>query len=57
MLIMKISFIGLGIMGSEMAANLAKNSIDLTVYNRTPEKMNALAELGAKTSGSLAECV
>lgn len=54
---MKTSFIGLGIMGSRMAANLAKNKIDITIYNRTPGKMNALAELGAKTSGSLADCV
>ncbi len=34
---MKIAFIGLGIMGSNMASNLAKNNIDLTVYNRTPK--------------------
>ncbi|TDG37313.1 NAD(P)-dependent oxidoreductase [Pedobacter changchengzhani] len=32
---MKITFIGLGIMGTEMASNLAKNNVNLTVYNRT----------------------
>jgi len=37
---MKITFIGLGIMGSRMAQNLSKNNIDLTVYNRTPIKEN-----------------
>ncbi|GGK14028.1 3-hydroxyisobutyrate dehydrogenase [Yeosuana aromativorans] len=33
---MKITFLGLGIMGSQMAHNLAKNNANLTVYNRTP---------------------
>jgi len=33
---MKITFIGLGIMGSRMASHLAKNNVDLTVHNRTP---------------------
>ena len=32
---MKITFIGLGIMGSRMAAHLAENKVNLTVYNRT----------------------
>ena len=34
---MKIAFIGLGIMGSRMAANLIKNGADVTVYNRRKE--------------------
>ncbi len=33
---MQITFIGLGIMGSRMASHLAKNDVDLTIYNRTP---------------------
>ncbi|MGY3052816.1 3-hydroxyisobutyrate dehydrogenase-like beta-hydroxyacid dehydrogenase [Pedobacter sp. UYEF25] len=32
---MNITFIGLGIMGTEMASNLAKNNVNLTVYNRS----------------------
>jgi 3-hydroxyisobutyrate dehydrogenase/glyoxylate/succinic semialdehyde reductase len=36
----KVSFIGLGIMGSRMAANLLKNNIELKVYNRTRENIN-----------------
>jgi len=36
---MKIAFIGLGIMGSNMASNLAKNNLNLTIYNRTPKKL------------------
>jgi 3-hydroxyisobutyrate dehydrogenase-like beta-hydroxyacid dehydrogenase len=35
---MKIGFIGLGIMGSRMAANLQKNGYSLVVFNRTRAK-------------------
>jgi len=35
---MKIGFIGLGIMGSRMAANLQKNGHPLVVFNRTRAK-------------------
>ena len=31
----RVGFIGLGIMGSRMAANLARAGFDLTVWNRT----------------------
>jgi 3-hydroxyisobutyrate dehydrogenase-like beta-hydroxyacid dehydrogenase len=44
---MQIGFIGLGIMGSRMAANLLKNGYNLTVYNRTPEKAKPLLAGGA----------
>ncbi len=36
---MKIAFIGLGIMGSRMASNLARNNVSLTVYNRTRKEI------------------
>lgn len=39
---MKIGFIGLGIMGSRMAANLIRSGFRLRVYNRTPEKAEGL---------------
>lgn len=39
---MKILFIGTGVMGKPMALNLAKNNVDVTVYNRTHEKALAL---------------
>jgi len=35
---MRIGFIGLGIMGSRMAANLIRKGYKLTVFNRTPQK-------------------
>ena len=41
---MKIGFIGLGIMGSRMAANLAKAGYDIVLYNRTPEKAEAVVQ-------------
>ena len=44
---MNISFIGLGIMGSRMAANLQQNGYKLTVHNRTPDKATALINDGA----------
>ncbi len=44
---MKIGFIGLGIMGSRMAANLQKKGHELVVYNRTKQKADALLAAGA----------
>jgi 3-hydroxyisobutyrate dehydrogenase-like beta-hydroxyacid dehydrogenase len=52
---MKIGFIGLGHMGSAMAANLVKAGHDVTVFNRTPEKRRALLELGAHEARSVAD--
>ena len=54
---MKVSFIGLGIMGSRMAANLLKNNVELTVYNRSKEPMNALVKQGAQAAASIKEAV
>src|SRR6476659_6419440 len=39
---MKIGFIGLGIMGSRMAANLQKHGYKLALFNRTPAKAKPL---------------
>ena len=52
---MRIGFIGLGHMGSGMAANLLRAGHDLTVHNRTPAKAEALIALGAKAAASVAE--
>jgi 3-hydroxyisobutyrate dehydrogenase-like beta-hydroxyacid dehydrogenase len=52
---MKIGFIGLGHMGSAMAANLVKAGHDVTVFNRTPAKRRALLELGAHEARSVAD--
>jgi 3-hydroxyisobutyrate dehydrogenase-like beta-hydroxyacid dehydrogenase len=52
---MKIGFIGLGHMGTAMAANLVKAGHDVTVFNRSPGKSSALIELGAREAINLAE--
>lgn len=54
---MKITFIGLGIMGSRMAANLLKNGVDITIFNRSPEPSLALKKQGAKVANSANEAV
>jgi 3-hydroxyisobutyrate dehydrogenase-like beta-hydroxyacid dehydrogenase len=51
---MKVGFIGLGNMGSGMAANILKAGHEVTVYNRTPAKAEALAALGAKVAPKIA---
>jgi 3-hydroxyisobutyrate dehydrogenase-like beta-hydroxyacid dehydrogenase len=51
---MKIGFIGLGQMGSAMAANLVKAGHDVTVFNRSPEKSRSLLDLGAHQASSIA---
>lgn len=49
---MEIGFIGLGIMGSRMAANLQRAGHHLTVYNRTADKAAALVAQGAELASS-----
>lgn len=44
---MKVGFIGLGIMGSRMAANLLAEGYELVVWNRTVERVTPLVEKGA----------
>jgi 3-hydroxyisobutyrate dehydrogenase/glyoxylate/succinic semialdehyde reductase len=52
---MKIGFIGLGIMGSRMAANLQKGGHTLVVFNRTREKAEPLLAVGAHWANSPAD--
>ena len=44
---MKIGFIGLGNMGAGMAANLLDAGHEVTAYNRSQDKVDALAQQGA----------
>ena len=48
----RIGFIGLGIMGRGMAANILKAGFPLTVWNRTPERTEALAAAGAAVAAT-----
>jgi 3-hydroxyisobutyrate dehydrogenase-like beta-hydroxyacid dehydrogenase len=51
-----VGFIGLGIMGSRMAANLRRAGFDLTVFNRTTSTAEAFAsEHGAQVATSPAQ--
>jgi len=52
---MKIGFIGLGQMGSAMARNLIKAGHEVTVWNRSPDKTEALVAEGARHADSPAE--
>ena len=47
-----IAFLGLGIMGSGMAANLIKAGFAVTVYNRTAAKTEPLVAQGARAAAT-----
>ncbi len=51
----QIGFIGLGIMGSRMAANLIREGHQLKVYNRKSRKAAPLLEMGAISADSPSE--
>jgi 3-hydroxyisobutyrate dehydrogenase-like beta-hydroxyacid dehydrogenase len=52
----RIAFLGLGIMGSRMAANLVRAGFELTVFNRTAAKAQAFAaEHGGRAAVTPAE--
>lgn len=52
---MDIGFIGLGKMGRGMAANLLKAGHRVTVYNRSPDKAEALVQQGAAAARTVAD--
>jgi 3-hydroxyisobutyrate dehydrogenase-like beta-hydroxyacid dehydrogenase len=52
---MKVGFIGLGHMGSGMAASLLRAGFEVTVNNRTPEKAKPLIEQGARAAAQVAD--
>ncbi len=52
---MKVGFIGLGNMGAGMAASLLKAGHEVSAYNRSQNKVAALAALGARPAHSIAE--
>ncbi len=53
----RIGFIGLGIMGGPMAANLVKAGFEVTGYNRSPAKTEQLAAAGGRGAKDIAEAV
>ena len=52
-----VGFIGLGIMGAPMAANLVKAGFDVVGYNRTPAKVQVLVARGGRGAASVADAV
>ena len=52
---MEIGFIGLGRMGSGMAANLQRAGHSLTVYNRSPGKDRDLVRAGARRADTIGD--
>jgi 3-hydroxyisobutyrate dehydrogenase-like beta-hydroxyacid dehydrogenase len=52
-----ISYLGLGTMGSGMAANLLKAGYKLTVWNRNAEKCEPFARKGARVADAPADAV
>ncbi len=52
MAISRVGFIGLGIMGAPMAANLLKVGFAVTVWNRSPSRTQPLLEAGAEGADS-----
>ena len=53
----RIGFIGLGIMGAPMAANLLRTGHNVSVYNRTKSKTGELAEHGATVYETLRQII
>ena len=53
--IKRVGFVGLGIMGSRMARNLAQKGFQTTVWNRTRARAEALTEFGVRVANSPAE--
>jgi 3-hydroxyisobutyrate dehydrogenase-like beta-hydroxyacid dehydrogenase len=52
-----ITIIGLGAMGSAIARALLANVRKVTVWNRSPDKLSALADAGAETTEDIREAV
>ncbi|PRX96622.1 2-hydroxy-3-oxopropionate reductase [Allonocardiopsis opalescens] len=50
-----IAFIGLGVMGAPMAANLVRAGFDVVGYNRTAARTDALVAAGGRAAPSAAE--
>jgi 3-hydroxyisobutyrate dehydrogenase-like beta-hydroxyacid dehydrogenase len=53
----RIAYLGMGIMGRGMAANLLKAGYPVTVWNRTPERCAPLVAAGASQASTPAEAV
>lgn len=53
----RLGFIGIGLMGDPMTRRLLAAGFDVTVWNRSPAKVEPLGEAGARLAASVAELV
>ena len=53
----RVAVLGTGIMGAGMARSLVRSGLDVTVWNRSPERAAPLAADGAHVAGTAAEAV
>ncbi len=51
----KLGYVGIGLMGAPMALRLLAAGYDLSVWNRSPDKLKAVVAKGAHALGSAAE--
>ena len=52
-----VAFIGLGIMGGPMAANLVGSGFDVAGYNRSPEPVKRLVDAGGRAADGIGDAV
>ena len=52
---MQVGFVGLGAVGAKLAGTLARNGVDLTVFDLDPARIDLLASQGAKAGTSPAQ--
>ncbi|HJP40105.1 MAG TPA: NAD(P)-binding domain-containing protein, partial [Dehalococcoidia bacterium] len=55
MTVERVGFVGLGIMGAPMAANLVTAGFEVTVWNRSPGRSAELEKLDASVGDSPAD--
>lgn len=53
----RVAFLGTGLMGAPMAANIARADYRVTAWNRSPDKTRTLADHGIAVAASAAEAV
>ncbi|MBB3191040.1 NAD(P)-dependent oxidoreductase [Halomonas cerina] len=54
---LRLGFIGIGLMGDPMTRRLLQAGLDVTVWNRSPDKAETLRKIGAQVAGSIGELV
>mmetsp|Transcript_26890 Transcript_26890/g.52442 ORF Transcript_26890/g.52442 Transcript_26890/m.52442 type:complete len:295 (+) Transcript_26890:192-1076(+) len=54
---MRVGFLGLGVMGKQMASTLLKKGVEVSVWNRTASRCDELVKAGATALSSPAEVI